>query len=97
MPGRIPPAAVPTPGKLPPDGGPSVKTHGAVAGQPNSAPPGPIPNVPAEPPVNGNATSGWLNAGRNTIWPARPLRLVTLGASTVAGKAPPKGGLTLGR
>src|ERR1700742_2692420 len=94
-PGSMPPTGEPMPGKNDaplnrppcPVGGPSVALK---PGKPNRVPraPGVNPKVPADPPVNGNWTKGWLKAGRKTACPARVPTLEPEGASTIAGPLP---------
>src|SRR5919197_4481458 len=95
-PGRMLPPGEPMPGKFdaapkrpppPPVGGPSVAFK---PGKPKRVPraPGVSPKVPAEPPVNGNWTNGWLKAGRKSDRPAIEPTSGPDGARMMAGGLP---------
>src|SRR5437773_1863619 len=103
MPGKMPPTTDPTPGKL--SAGPKLPLLGRATGgprvalkpgNPNSPPgvPGPTPKVPAEPPVNGYCTNGWLNAGRNTAVFTKVPTFGPDGDRTMAGPLPKNGNLS---
>src|SRR5438132_1032295 len=85
IPGRMLPTGEPKPGKL--SAAPNLPLPGLMIagpiwalkpGKPNNDPrlPGPCPNVPAEPPMNGKLTNGWLLNGRKI---ARPRSVPTFG------------------